>query len=175
MREKAELLKDIVYAANDGIITTFAVAAGVAGGGLSGLTVLILGFANLFADGFSMAVSNYLGTKSEKEYLEASQENSTEAARPFRNSVATFFSFVLAGAVPILSFLPSFSSDKSFFYSGIFSLSVLFVVGACRTRFTKKNWFFSGLEMLALGSAAGLISYGVGFFIRSLVSPDVSL
>ena len=49
---QAELLKDVIYAANDGIITTFAVAAGVAGGGLPSLTVLILGFANLLSDGF---------------------------------------------------------------------------------------------------------------------------
>ena len=58
-------IKDIIYAANDGIITTFAVVAGVAGASLSITTILILGFANLLADGFSMAVSNYMGSRSE--------------------------------------------------------------------------------------------------------------
>ncbi|MEK9166102.1 MAG: VIT1/CCC1 transporter family protein, partial [Patescibacteria group bacterium] len=66
--QKAELLKDIVYAASDGIVTTFAVVAAVQGGKLAAITVVVLGFANLFADGFSMAVSNYLGTESEKEF-----------------------------------------------------------------------------------------------------------
>jgi hypothetical protein len=46
-------LRDLVSGANDGIITTFAVAAGVAGAQLGARTVLILGFANLLADGFS--------------------------------------------------------------------------------------------------------------------------
>ena len=46
------------------------VVAGVTGASLSPTIVLILGFANLFADGFSMAVSNYLSTKSKKEYAE---------------------------------------------------------------------------------------------------------
>ncbi len=64
-------LKDFVYGANDGIITTFAVVAGVAGADLSATVVLILGFANLFADGFSMAMSNYLGEKSSREFVEA--------------------------------------------------------------------------------------------------------
>ena len=75
MHEKAELLKDVVYAAADGIITTFAVAAGVWGGGLPALVVLILGFANLFADGFSMAASNYLGSKSEKDFMDFERDD----------------------------------------------------------------------------------------------------
>lgn len=62
-------LRDAVYGANDGIITTFAVVAGVAGADLSATVVLILGFANLFADGFSMAMSNYLGEKSNRDYV----------------------------------------------------------------------------------------------------------
>lgn len=60
-------IKDLVYGANDGIITTFAVVAGVAGASLSSGIVILIGLANLLADGFSMAASNYLGTKSELE------------------------------------------------------------------------------------------------------------
>src|SRR3989338_2229571 len=62
-------VKDIVYGANDGIITTFAVVAGVAGAGLDSTIVVLLGVANLLADGFSMAASNYLGSKSERDYV----------------------------------------------------------------------------------------------------------
>lgn len=58
-------LKDAVFGANDGIISTFAVVAAVAGAALSPITVVIVGLANLFADAFSMATSNYLGTKSD--------------------------------------------------------------------------------------------------------------
>ncbi|MFQ5605643.1 MAG: VIT1/CCC1 transporter family protein [bacterium] len=66
--EKGQYIGDMVYGAIDGIVTTFAVVSGVAGASLSSGIVLILGFANLFADGLSMAVGNYLGTKSEVEY-----------------------------------------------------------------------------------------------------------
>jgi VIT1/CCC1 family predicted Fe2+/Mn2+ transporter len=67
---------DMVYGANDGIITTFAIVAGVAGAALSHTVVLILGFANIFADGLSMAIGNYLARKSEREY--ADSERSVE-------------------------------------------------------------------------------------------------
>jgi hypothetical protein len=58
-------IRDLVYGANDGVITTFAVVAGVTGGTLSPRTVLVLGVANLLADGLSMGVGNYLGIRSD--------------------------------------------------------------------------------------------------------------
>ncbi len=60
---------DYIYGANDGIITTFAVVAGVAGASLSAHVVIVLGIANLLADGFSMAASNYLGKRSEEDFV----------------------------------------------------------------------------------------------------------
>lgn len=63
-------LRDFIYGAIDGAVTTFAVVAGVQGAGLSASVVLILGGANLIADGFSMAVSNFLGLRAERQQLE---------------------------------------------------------------------------------------------------------
>lgn len=63
-------IKDFVYGAIDGAVTTFAVVSGVAGAGMSSGIIIILGLANILADGFSMAVSNYLGTKADNEHLE---------------------------------------------------------------------------------------------------------
>lgn len=65
---RGSYLRNMVYGANDGIVTTFAVVAGVAGASLAPKIVLILGFANLVADGLAMAVGNYLGTKSENQF-----------------------------------------------------------------------------------------------------------
>jgi len=64
-------LRDWVYGGIDGSVTTFAVVTGVVGASLSPSIVLILGAANLLADGFSMAASNYSGTRTEKQEHEA--------------------------------------------------------------------------------------------------------
>ncbi len=64
---KHSYLRDFVYGAVDGTVTTFAVVAGVAGAQLSSTIIIILGAANLIADGFSMAVSNFLATRAEHE------------------------------------------------------------------------------------------------------------
>ena len=61
-------IKSIVYGGLDGIITTFAIVAGVTGASLSYNIILILGFANLIADGISMAAADYLSTKAKAEY-----------------------------------------------------------------------------------------------------------
>ena len=58
-------LRDWIYGGIDGSVTTFAVVSGVTGAELPSWVILILGFANLIADGFSMAASNFLGTKAE--------------------------------------------------------------------------------------------------------------
>ena len=60
-------LRDWIYGGIDGSVTTFAVVTGVVGAALSPVVIVIMGFANLLADGFSMAASNFLGTKSEHD------------------------------------------------------------------------------------------------------------
>ncbi|RBI86712.1 hypothetical protein DRV85_04620 [Rhodosalinus halophilus] len=60
-------LRDVVYGAIDGSVTTFAIVAGVAGAGLSPFVIVALGIANVLADGFSMAAGNYSGTKAEAD------------------------------------------------------------------------------------------------------------
>jgi VIT1/CCC1 family predicted Fe2+/Mn2+ transporter len=68
---QGQYIKSVVYGGLDGIITTFAVVAGVEGAALSANVVLILGAANLVADGLSMAIGDFLSTRSEQEYARA--------------------------------------------------------------------------------------------------------
>ena len=65
-----EYIAEFVYGGIDGVITTFAVVAGSAGAELAVPIVLILGFANLIADGFAMSVGSYFSAKSENESYE---------------------------------------------------------------------------------------------------------
>jgi vacuolar iron transporter family protein len=219
-------LKDLVYGANDGIITTFAVVAGVAGASLSPATIIILGAANLLADGFSMAVSSYLASESSRDFfnrerlaeaLEAARRPasekkeicvilekkgyrgnnlekmadliiknkdflidfmmteelglwSAEDSRPLRGAVATFLAFVAGGFLPIVPYLFSISSQNIFFWSASSAAAALFAVGAIRTIFTSKKWFWSGGEMLLIGGLAAFIAYGIGYLVKTILT-----
>jgi VIT1/CCC1 family predicted Fe2+/Mn2+ transporter len=61
---------DFIYGSIDGAVTTFAIVAGVIGASLPAGVILILGFANLFADGFSMAAANYQASKARNEFVQ---------------------------------------------------------------------------------------------------------
>lgn len=72
--ERGRYLEEMVYGASDGIVTTFAVVAGVTGASLPVSIVLILGLANLLGDGFSMAAGAYLGQRSRRDYERKERE-----------------------------------------------------------------------------------------------------
>jgi vacuolar iron transporter family protein len=166
-------IRDLVYGATDGVITTFAVVAGVTGGTLSARTVLVLGVANLLADGLSMGVGNYLAIRSEERVREANGHMVLDS-RPARHGFATFAAFVLAGAVPLMPYLFPRPSVGRFVASTTLSLIVLFGVGAARARVGAGRWWTNGLEMLGLGVVVGVAAFVVGGLVASVVEGDES-
>ena len=225
-------LKDFIYGAIDGAVTTFAIVAGVAGAGLSNYVVIILGLANLIADGFSMAVSNFLGSRAEQQaqdklrleeelhidvYPEGEREEVRQifAAKGFSGSnlerivevitsdnrrwidtmireehgygqrhhsawragLATFAAFVVAGSVPLLSFVTNWIQPgtiaEPFVWSGVLTAFTFFVVGAFKSRFVIQNWFSSGLETLAIGSGAALLAYAIGALLKGVAGTEL--
>ena len=80
-RPPASYLRDFVYGAVDGTVTTFAVVAGAAGASLDESVVIILGGANLLADGFSMAVSNFLGSRAARQQRERARREEEQHIR----------------------------------------------------------------------------------------------
>ncbi len=77
---------DMVYGGLDGIVTTFAIVSGVAGAQLGSSIILILGLANLLADGFSMATGAYLSAKSEREYYDWERQRESKEVENFPES-----------------------------------------------------------------------------------------
>ena len=150
-------LPDLIFGANDGIITTLAVVSGVVGAALSTKVILILGFANLVADGFSMAASNVLSRRSSTQ-----NDALPTLATAATHGVATLVGFVVAGVIPLLAYLlPSFA-DARFAAAIALALVTLFAVGASRAIFTGRGWLPSGLEMLSIGAVAAGVAYGIG-------------
>lgn len=217
-------IKDIVYGANDGIVTTFAIVAGSVGAKFDLKVIVILGVANLIADGFSMASSNFLGTRSQNALFRNEQkreeyeiEHKAEIEKgeikeifetkgfgaddtdklvdivsrnkPFwvdfmmhyelgltppeedsewKAGALTFFSFVFAGALPLLPFLLLGAGTNTFIYSIISTATSLFIVGAARQYITKEHWLVGGMEMLFVGGVAAVAAYMLGYFVSTI-------
>jgi len=169
-------LPEFVYGGIDGVVTTFAVVSGALGASLSVSIILILGFANLIADGFSMAVANYLSVKSQTELHRRHgdfKEYQRLGKHPFKTATATFLSFVIIGFIPLLSFvlslfIPSISKNV-FLYSIILTALALLFVGSVKAEIVKKPIFRSALETLIIGGIAAALAFGVGYLLQGLV------
>jgi VIT1/CCC1 family predicted Fe2+/Mn2+ transporter len=162
VHERAWILRDLVLGADDGMITTFAIISGSAGASLTTGVVVILGLANLFADGLSMAFSVYMGTKSEVEFEKAKGEPHWRSDYPLKQGFITFMSFVIAGLIPLTPYLLNM---KGRFWISSFILGIsLFFIGVFKSVRTGKNWVRGGAEMLATGGAMATVAYLVGFF-----------
>jgi VIT1/CCC1 family predicted Fe2+/Mn2+ transporter len=215
-------LRDWVYGGIDGTITTFAIVAGVVGAELSTRVILILGLANIIADGFSMAASNYSGTKTEvdeykrlrtferrqidrepdgerQEVRQAFANKGFEGAdleraveiitadkdrwvetmmteeygmppgtrSPTKAAVYTFANFVVCGMVPLLPFF--LMGERAFEVAIAATAVVFFAIGSIKSRWSLAPWWRSGTETLVIGMAAAILSYGIGWGLKSLL------
>ena len=159
-------LGDLVYGANDGLVTTFTVVSGVAGARLSATVVVILGFVNLVADGFSMGASSFLSIRSA-----AGAEGKDRGVRePLLHALATFGAFVLVGFVPLLSHVTPGWGASAFPLSCVFTGTAMFTVGALRSLVMPRSWLKCGLEMLLVGAVAASVAFAVGRFTASLLA-----
>lgn len=214
-------VRDWIYGGIDGSVTTFAIVSGVVGAELSPMVILVLGFANLVADGFSMAASNYMGTRAEQEdlkhleaveyrHIEVAPEGEREEVRqiyqekgfageelehvvelitsdrkrwvqtmlteeyglprevrsPWRAAGSTFSAFLLCGLAPLVPFL--LGTREAFWVSTVLTGAVFFAIGSVKSKWSTSPWWRSGLETLAVGSAAAGLAYAVGALLRDL-------
>jgi VIT1/CCC1 family predicted Fe2+/Mn2+ transporter len=171
LRSDREILQhylgDLIYGANDGIVTTFAVVAGVTGAGLSIRIIIILGIANLLADGFSMGASNYLAIRS-RTSAERDVGLAISEPYPLRHALATFWAFVASGCVPLLAYLFPGMEHNPFVVTTMMAGFTLFSIGAARSLLTVGSWWMNGLEMLVIGGGAGTVSYLAGSAVSRL-------
>jgi VIT1/CCC1 family predicted Fe2+/Mn2+ transporter len=216
-------LRDWVYGGIDGAVTTFAIVSGVVGAQLSPGIVVVLGAANLLADGLSMAAGNYLATRAEHDELRQAEaierrhiavvpegergevreifrrrgihgellERVVEAVTADRErwlslmlrfeyglparirsawwaAGATLAAFVLCGLVPLVPFVVGV---RDAFWTAAGATALVFaVIGALKSRWSPHSWWRSALETLVIGGAAAAVAFGIGAWLRDVVS-----
>ena len=168
-------LKEFVYGGIDGSVTTFAVVAGATGAELNSSIIIVLGFANLIADGFSMSVGNYLSVKSEIAYGK-NGIHIPNSRSPLQTAGATFISFIIMGFIPlliyVLSYLDVLKVDSLFAISTILTLFGFVFIGFLRSHITNTSYFKSIVETLFLGGVAALLAYFVGNILENMLGID---
>ncbi|WP_417767316.1 VIT1/CCC1 transporter family protein [Stappia sp.] len=216
-------LRDWIYGGIDGAVTTFAIVAGSIGANLSARVILILGIANLVADGFSMAAANYSGTKAEHDdynrlremeerHIDREPDGETEEIRqifrakgyrgeelqqmtalitsrravwietmlseehgvsnglhdPLKSALATFFAFLVCGAVPLVPFIAGLPASA--ITAAIATGIVFFAIGSAKSKWSTQGWLRSGLETLGIGLGAAGLAWAAGRLLERFIA-----
>ena len=122
-----EYLSEFIYGSVDGLITTFSIVAGSAGGNLSHRVIMVLGISNVLSDGYSMGVSRYLSAVAEKEQGLSFHDKPAWVA-----GFMTFLAFVAVGVLPILPFAFVKGRSNANKVSLTLAFIMFFVVGAIK-------------------------------------------
>lgn len=228
-RRQAELLGEIreaVFGAQDGLVSTLAVVSTVAGATSDRFPILIAGIASALAGIFSMAAGEYISSKSQREIFEAQIEGEREevaerpgeaeaevaymleeeglpreeamaVARvmaahpdvllrtmvekelgmsveegegtPLRGAGVMGLAFGLGALVPVLPYLLLPVGGGATAISVAATGAVLFAIGVVKSRWTRREWLRSGLEILVLGAIAGIAGYFFGVILPTLL------
>jgi VIT1/CCC1 family predicted Fe2+/Mn2+ transporter len=127
--------------------------------------ILILGFANLAADGLSMGAGDYLSIKSERASQDGYDER-VETRHALKHGAVTWAVFVVAGVIPLLPFMFGLPRPIDFWLSTGAAMLALFSVGAMRSLVSSITWRRGGIEMLTVGSLAGAAAFVAGWYIE---------
>lgn len=220
-------IREMVFGAQDGLVSTLAVVAAVAGATNDNLAVLIAGLASAMAGVFSMAAGEYLGSKSQAEifaaqiteeqleirnrpaeaeaevaYLLTTEGMDAEEAHtaaeligrypqallstmvakelgltigvddaegsPLRGAFVMGGAFAAGAVVPVLPFLFT-EGLTALVVATLLTGAVLFAIGAVKSRWTRRSWLWSGLEIVSLAAIAGVAGYLFGTVLPGLL------
>jgi VIT1/CCC1 family predicted Fe2+/Mn2+ transporter len=213
-------VRDVIFGANDGLVSILALVAGVYGAITESHPILIAGIAGAVAGAVSMGAGSYLSAKSEKEVTEKESDRkgikrkgtpeeekeklvrfyqargfkkrdaeavadrvaqqmesrepytlgeelgltSEESWPPTKAALFTGLSFAVVSLIPILPFA-FMQVNQAVITAAIASIACLFIVGASKAIFSRKSWVRSGIEMMAIGALASVVTYAIGLVI----------
>lgn len=151
---KADVIRDEIFGATDGVISTLAVIAGVAGATSNNFIVLVAGASAMVAEAVSMGFSAYSGAKAREALL------GKRVHKPVSEALLFWLATMGGGLVPLLPFLIPHTAHLEI--SVILSVIFLFAVGANSARVVGDNILKTGFRSAALGLIAAAITYFIG-------------
>ncbi len=155
-------VRNIIFGVEDSLVSTVGVLSGIAIANVPRATILLTGVIYLFVEAFSMAVGSILSEHSVEQYK---RRRETPFRKPFLAGFIMFFSYFLAGFVPLGPYA-LLQVSNAFWISILASFTALFVLGAVSARFFKINPYREGLRMLIIGGIAIILGVIVGRFMR---------
>lgn len=164
----APFLRDIIFGVHDALLTNLGIITGFVAALQNNRLIVIAALIDVIISAFAMSFGTYLSRTSETAYLEDQLHRETHAdvasalGNPITAAVVMWFTYVIAGVIPLLPFMLGYPAALSVRYAVIMALIVFFFVGLFKGVLTKSSPLFGGLQFLAFGAIAALIGYLIG-------------
>jgi VIT1/CCC1 family predicted Fe2+/Mn2+ transporter len=159
IRIKTERLRDEIFGATDGTISTLAVIAGVYGATANNFLIIIVGLSAMFAEAVSMGFASYSGALIRGKLK--------EVHKPFSEGITFWLATMAGGFIPIIPFiLPNIAH---FAVSVLFSALFLFAIGAHAARIIREDILLTGTRTAMLGLVAAAVTYFIGTIFAQII------
>ena len=155
---EAGYLRNFVFGVEDSLVSTVGLISGIAIASVPRQTILLTGLVLIFVEAVSMAAGSFLSEHSAEGYL---KRNKASLKIPVKKSAIMFFSYFIAGFIPLFPYL-LFSVSSALLYSVSSSIIALLLLGALSARLTRTNVLREALEMAVIGGIAIAVGLIVG-------------
>ena len=159
----AEYLRSFVFGVEDSLASTVGLLSGIAIAGVARETILLTGVILILVEAFSMAMGDFLSEYSSESYIRQAE---VPSRRSFTAALIMFFSYLLAGLIPLFPYLILISESAVWLSIGL-SLLALFSLGIIGAKISNTNTLKSGLRMFLIGGTAIFVGVIVGSFLNS--------
>lgn len=169
-------IREVVFGVEDGVVQNLTLIAGMVGGGLSSEVIVFAGAINAIAGVLSMSMGTYLSSKAERDVALAVGDGAAipAEAEPKKDALVMAAAYAVGALVPIVPFaFGFFSRAVAMGVAVVLALLTLFFLGYGKAVVSHQQRVRSGLEMLVLASAAGLIGFLLGAVARGVFGLDV--
>lgn len=155
-------MRNIIFGMSDSLVSTVGLLAGIDITGTSRHIIIATGIIYALVEGFSMAVGSFLSEESVEEFDVKKTVALTDSVT---GALVMFVVFVLTAFIPLLPYV-YFSLTSALWFSILFSILALFIVGIVSAKLSKISVLRRGLTMASLGAAAIVIGVLVGKFMK---------
>lgn len=172
-----EWIRPFLLGGVDGIVTSFAIVAGVAAGNLSTSTVFIVGISSLVADGMSMGISEFLSVRSQSSNVSNIQQQiQKNISGTRRRELVQSLAKKLSDEYEIPSMQASAMASNMANYPRLFSY-VLKDCGGDETTFTTAFWggLICAISFILCGSIPLLFYALFESIVASIISSLLAL
>jgi VIT1/CCC1 family predicted Fe2+/Mn2+ transporter len=170
----AASIREVVFGVEDGVVQNMALIAGMVGGGLTNRVVVFAGAINAIAGVLSMSMGTYLSSRAEIDVADAMDgEAAPPHNSPGRDAAVMATAYAVGAMAPLLPFTIGLSRPTSLVLAMIVTAVTLFALGVGKAVLSGQQRAKSGLQMLTLASAAGLLGYLIGVAARAIFDLQV--